>query len=228
MNSLVTNNNKPTLTGTANPGPQATTISSVTLVVNGQDLTATVNPFTLAWTATVGTALADGTYDVQVTATDNDNHSTTRTVTGVLVIDTEAPSATVNSLVADTGQPTLTGTVTDPSPSSGIASVAVAVNGQNLTATVNGTSWSATVATALVPGTYNVQVTATDKAGNTASSTATGALTVQRRHHAARQQGGRYGRHRLLHGRQLHGGRYHPVVREHGQRRYEAQRRRRL
>jgi cyclophilin family peptidyl-prolyl cis-trans isomerase len=94
--------------------------------------------------------------------------------------DTSNPTVTATAQVAATNEPVLTGTANPSSPSDGIARVIVVVVGadtrQTLTATVNGTSWSAAVPVALPGGTYNVQATATDEAGNTAF--ATGTLTV--------------------------------------------------
>jgi uncharacterized repeat protein (TIGR01451 family) len=95
-----------------------------------------------------------------------------------IIIDTLPPSVTVTSLTTKNTTPTITGTVTDSSPSSGVASVVVVVNGQTIPATVNGTNWTANVSTALGDGTYDVQATAADKAGNQHTITATGALVV--------------------------------------------------
>ena len=83
-----------------------------------------------------------------------------------------------NPLVTDNNEPTLTGTVTDPSPSSGLAGVTVVVNGQTLTATVNGTAWNVAVPVVLPDGIYDVQATARDNAGNTGSDSTTNELTV--------------------------------------------------
>ena len=54
---------------------------------------------------------------------------------------------TVNPLVTNNNKPALSGTVTDPSPSSGIASVTMVVSGQTLAATVNGGNWNVAVPT---------------------------------------------------------------------------------
>ena len=103
-------------------------------------------------------------------------------------MDTVVPTVTVNPLVTNNGKPTLTGTVSDVGPSSGIAGVTVVVNGQTLKATVSTTvdpgtgaisgTWSAVVTKALAGGTYDVKATATDKTGNTTVYTASKALTV--------------------------------------------------
>jgi hypothetical protein len=95
--------------------------------------------------------------------------------------DTTDPIVTADALTATTSTPVLTGTAsTSSSAEASIAQVMVVVKGdqtsRTLAATVNGTTWSAAVSTALPDGTYDVQATATDKSGNTAFATAT--LTV--------------------------------------------------
>ena len=95
-----------------------------------------------------------------------------------IAIDTVAPAVTITPLDTNNNKPTITGTVTDPAPSSGIASVTVVVNGQTLTATVSGTTWSVAVPTALSDGTYSVQATALDIAGNSASTSSPNGLIV--------------------------------------------------
>jgi cyclophilin family peptidyl-prolyl cis-trans isomerase len=85
-----------------------------------------------------------------------------------LTFDSLPPAVTVNALTTNDTTPTLTGTVNDSS-----AKVMVAVNGQALTATVSGNTWSVVVPTALTAGTYTVLATATDLAGNTGAGSGT-------------------------------------------------------
>ena len=73
------------------------------------------------------TALADGTYDVKATATDNAGNVGTDNTTNELTVDTVKPTVTVNTLTTNNNKPTLTGTVNDPTPSSGISGVTVTV-----------------------------------------------------------------------------------------------------
>ena len=117
VTTRVENVNKPTVNGTLNAQFAAKEIASMSVVVGGQTLTAAVNG--VAWSAMVPKAMADGTYDVQATATTVDGFSGNVNATGALVVDTATPTVTVNSLLTNDSTPTLTGTVNDPAPSSG-------------------------------------------------------------------------------------------------------------
>ena len=146
------------------------------MVVDGQTLTATVNGNT--WSVAVPTAPADRTYDVQAAARDQAGNQGTDVTNDELIVDTAPPTVTVDALATNGCQPRLTGTVGDPVPSSGIASVTVMVGGQTLTATVSGETWSADVFTARLAGTYDVQATVADKAGNSVSDATTDELVI--------------------------------------------------
>ncbi len=89
-----------------------------------------------------------------------------------IVSDTTAPTVAANALNTKSTTPTLTGTVDDST-----ATVSVSVGGQTLAATVSGTTWSATAA-ALAEGTYTIDVTATDAAGNVGTSSLANGLVV--------------------------------------------------
>ncbi|MDB5311794.1 MAG: Cadherin domain protein [Gemmataceae bacterium] len=168
--SLTTNNATPTLTGTVDD-PTAT----VSVTVGGQTVAATVTGST--WSAAVPTALAAGTYDISVTATDTAGNTRTATATGGLVIDTTPPTVTIDP--TPTSAAAVTGTAADTP--TGVAAVAVSIsNGTNFwdgsgfnsltqqflpaTTTDNWATWSYQFGGA--PGTYTVQVRATDAAGN--------------------------------------------------------------
>jgi hypothetical protein len=190
INPLVTKNNMPALIGTVSDPSPSSGIAGVTvaMVVNGQQLTLPATIKNGTWSAPLTTTVPDGTYHVQATAVDNAGNTTIVTATGGLIVDTVAPNVTVNPLLTNKSKPTLTGTVSDVGPSSGIAGVTVVVNGQTVKATLSTTldpvtgtisgTWSAVLTTALASGTYNVQATATDKAGNSTVYTASQALTV--------------------------------------------------
>jgi len=174
-NPLTTNDPTPTLTGTVDD-PDAT----VTVVVGGQTITASVTGTT--WTADVPTPLADGTYDITVTAADALGNSTTTTLTGGLVIDTTAPSVAISppSAPLTAGGPiTFTVTYADATAltvmlsdgdvmlvTTGTATGTASVSGSGLvwTVTVSGITGDGSIGIVLAAG------TATDAAGNAAGA----------------------------------------------------------
>ncbi|MDN3389454.1 Ig-like domain-containing protein, partial [Pseudoalteromonas sp. APC 4017] len=92
----LTNDNTPAVSGTSDAGEGAT----VTVVVTDKDgttqtLSATVDD-TGNWAVSPNTALPDGEFTVDVSVRDGVGNETTETVTGV--IDTDAPSLTVNGV----------------------------------------------------------------------------------------------------------------------------------
>jgi|SRR5579883_678212 len=106
-------------------------------------------------------------------ATDSSNNPNVASSTISVTFDTVAPTITVNSLTTNNPTPGITGTVDDPT-----ATVVVVVNGQTLPATVTGNTWSTTVTSPLPDGSYSVTATATDKAGNSNSTTNASGLIV--------------------------------------------------
>jgi hypothetical protein len=175
---IVTNDNTPMITGTVTDASPSSGITDVTVLVAGQTLHATITGTT--WSVTPAT-VADGKYDITATATDAAGNSGQTTATGGLTVDTQAPVVTVNPLTTGDSTPTLTGTISDPAPSSGIQnSVTVVITGAagsgfsplTITGTATATSWTATVppGSSLPVGTYFVVATVTDNAGNPGSS----------------------------------------------------------
>ncbi|MCY2987243.1 MAG: FG-GAP-like repeat-containing protein, partial [Planctomycetota bacterium] len=120
---------------------------------------------------------ADGVHRLELFAQDACGNTTQAFAVG-FTLDTTPPVVTVSRLVIRNAKPTLSGAVSDATPTSGVAEVSVVVGGQTLTATVNGGTWSVLVPTALPDGTYNVAATATDAVGNTASDGTSNELTV--------------------------------------------------
>lgn len=91
--------------------------------------------------------------------------------------DNTAPVVTMTPLTTTDSSPALTGTVDDTT-----ASLSVTVDGQTLPALNFGTgSWSLSdnQLTPLAPGTYDVQVTATDAAGNAGTDTTNDELVIE-------------------------------------------------
>ncbi len=164
----ITNDNTPTISGVTEPG------ASVKVVVGGQTLTTTANA-SGAWSVTPTTVLADNTYTPVVTVTDVSGNTATvngtafkvdtvTTVTVALASASDTGSSTTDNITKVT-TPTFSGTA-EPG-----ASIKVVVGGQTLTTTADATTgaWSVTAAT-LPAGSYAPVVTATDKAGNTATA----------------------------------------------------------
>lgn len=174
---LVTNDNTPMLTGTVYDPPSSGGMDKVLVTVEGHTVTLPLNGNPI-WSVHWPFRVDDGPHDVQATAFDKAGNSATDTTTGELAVDTVAPVVNVDSLWTDDDTPTLSGTVTDQGPSSGIAKVVVVVGSQTLTATLNGTTWSVEVPTPLPDATYDVQATATDNAGSSNSLRGADELTV--------------------------------------------------
>ncbi len=171
---LATNDNTPALNGTIDDAAATILVS-----VDGTLYTATNNQdgtWTLADNA-INPALADGVYDVQVTATDSVGNVGTDTTTNELTIDTVPPVVGVDVLATNDSTPALSGTIDDAA-----ATILVSVDGTLYTATNNqdGT-WTLadnTINPALADGIYDVQVTATDSVGNVGTDTTTNELTI--------------------------------------------------
>ncbi|MFC1586328.1 DUF2341 domain-containing protein, partial [Fibrobacterota bacterium] len=162
-NSLTTNDAAPPLTGTVTDPTAAILVS-----VAGQDNLAAVNNGDGTWALADNTlsTLADGSYDVDVSATDSLGNTGTHAGSGELTVDSRVPGVTVDSLVTGVLSPEITGTVTDF-----LATVSVTIGGQTIAAFVDvDSSWSVAAGqfTGLTPGSrYDVQVSATNALGST-------------------------------------------------------------
>ncbi|MGI3153016.1 retention module-containing protein, partial [Aeromonas veronii] len=166
-----TNDTTPTLTGTTD----APVGSIVTLLVtdtngNQQTLTAIVTP-SGTFTVDVVTPLAEGSYTVTATVTDPAGNTGSATDSGS--VDVTAPAITVDAPdnTNDT-TPTITGT-TNAVPGSTVTLVVTDANGiqQTLTTTVQPDGgYRVDVTTPLTEGSYQVDASVTDPAGNTANA----------------------------------------------------------
>lgn len=162
----ITNNPKPVLQGTSEPG------SIINVIIGGMTLT-TVTNADGQWYLSPGMNLPDGVYHYQVTATDEAGN--TATVNNTVTIDTTAPDATFTlSAATDSGQqgdfltnvpqPVLVGK-TEPG-----AHVILTLNGNVYKATADQQGqWELKIAPALDDGSYEFTVETTDIAGNTAT-----------------------------------------------------------
>ena len=175
VSTLVTNDTRPALSGTVNDNTAA-----ITVAVGGQTRTATNNgngTWTLADNV-INPALAQGVYNVAVTATDLAGNSGTDATNNELRIDTTAPSVTIDTLVTSDTRPPLTGTTNDTT-----AVIRIDVGGQtNLAATNTGNgTWTLadnTINPALGNATFNVVARATDAAGNVGTDATASELTI--------------------------------------------------
>ncbi|QXB00337.1 retention module-containing protein [Aeromonas sp. FDAARGOS 1416] len=174
-----TNDTTPTLTGTTD-APAGSTVTLLVTDANGnqQTLTAIVTP-SGTFTVDVVTPLAEGSYTVTATVTDPAGNTGTATDNGS--VDVTAPTITVDAPDNTTDTtPTITGT-TNAAPGSIVTLVVTDANGtqQTLTAIVQpGGSYSVDVTTPLAEGSYKVDASVTDPAGNTGTATDDGSVDV--------------------------------------------------
>lgn len=159
VNALTTSDQTPELSGTIDD--ESATIS---VTVNGQTNTPTINSGLNTWTLADNTltTLDEGSYDVVVSATDAANNTGTDATDNELTIDLTAPTVTIDTLYTQNQTPTITGTVDDPD-----ATITVSINGEPYDATNNedGT-WSYTVLSSLAESAYSLTATATDPYSN--------------------------------------------------------------
>ncbi|MGR6749831.1 retention module-containing protein, partial [Aeromonas veronii] len=166
-----TNDTTPTLTGTTD-APAGSTVTLLVTDANGnqQTLTAIVTP-SGTFTVDVVTPLAEGTYTVTATVTDPAGNTGTATDDGS--VDVTAPTITVDAPDNTTDTtPTITGT-TNAAPGSTVTLVVTDANGtqQTLTTTVQPDGgYRVDVTTPLTEGSYQVDASVTDPAGNTANA----------------------------------------------------------
>ncbi|MRS17313.1 BapA prefix-like domain-containing protein [Enterobacteriaceae bacterium RIT691] len=182
-NGQLTNDNTPTLTGTAEAG---STIS----VYDGSTLLGTTVATGGNWTFTPGSALTDGSHTLTVTATDAAGNVSPPTAGFVVMVDATAPvTPAITSIVDDI--PNIVGNVgngqytNDANPTlNGTAEANSTVriyDGSTLltTLTASGTgTWNWTPTVALSQGNHSFTVTSTDAAGNLSPTSAAATIIV--------------------------------------------------
>ena len=133
------------------------------------------------WTLKLDEDLPDNTYDVVATVTDKAGNSATDRGIGEVMVDASAPPVpSVNTLLTRQRQPVITGAW----PSKEAEKLTVAVGSKTYVAgagdglATDGDNWTLRISENLPDGTYNVNATATDSAGNTAVSASEGDLVV--------------------------------------------------
>ena len=185
VTAQLTNSETPVISGTASIG----TGETLSVEVNGVVYTAGDGHLvdngdgTWALTIPMGDALPEGFFDVMVTVTDAAGNSSSENSTNELTIDlTPPPVPTVNSLLTNTGTPVFGGNVTlatGDTLSVEVNNVIYTVGDAHLIDNGDG-SWDLTipVSNALDEGTYEVQATVTDAAGNSATDSTSNELIV--------------------------------------------------
>ena len=167
VNSLITNVNPPTITGTATvaAGESLTVhVNAVTYTDGDSNLTLTGTD----WTLNVPANLNEGTYAVTVTVTDDTDPARSSSATGTVTVDTTPPAVpTVTGGFKRDSRPSITGTATvgdGESLTVEVAGTTYSVGDGNLFHT--GNDWTLLVSQPLVDGVYTVIATVTDLAGN--------------------------------------------------------------
>ena len=169
-----TNNNRPTLVGTAEA-------NSIVKVYDGATLLGTVTANSSGnWSLALTTALTNGTHSITATASDTAGNVSTASPAVPLVIDTVAPTIPVVTgltVATDTGvsntdeitnlnKPTLTGTA-EANSTVRVFDGAILLG----TVTADGSgNWSLPISTALANGTHAITATSSDTAGNVSAA----------------------------------------------------------
>ncbi|MFZ8198846.1 BapA/Bap/LapF family large adhesin [Alteromonas portus] len=173
------NDTTPTLSGTTDATPGSTVTLTITdSAGNTQTVTATVQADG-TYSVDVPAELTEGEFIVNASVTDEAGNTATTDTTGV--IDTTAPSITIDTIATGNDTtPTLSG-ATDATPGSTVTLTITdsAGNTQTVIATVQADgTYSADVPAELAEGEFTVNASVTDEAGNTANADAQGAIDV--------------------------------------------------
>ncbi|AWN43003.1 hypothetical protein DK389_24040 [Methylobacterium durans] len=166
----LTNDNTPTLTGTAEPGATVTILNG-TLVLG-----TAVADGTGAFSFTPTTPLPDGTTSLTATARDAAGNLSGASIAATVTVDTGAPTAPVIDALGPTNDttPTITGTAE-------AGATVTLLNGTAVlgTAVADATgAFSFTPATPLAAGTASLTATARDPAGNLSPASAAVSVTI--------------------------------------------------
>ncbi|WP_143092689.1 Ig-like domain-containing protein [Arsenicibacter rosenii] len=172
-NGSRTNNNKPTVSGTAEAG------STVTVTIDNTDIGTTTADASGNWTFTISSALSDGSHTAKARATDDVGNTGPDSNTNTFTVDTTAPpapvlSAPANGAVLSSARPTVSGTAEAGS------TVTVTIDNTDIgTTTANASgNWSYTINSALSEGAHTVKARATDDVGNTGIISSTNSFTI--------------------------------------------------
>ena len=173
-NNAITDDNTPTLSGTAEAGAIVTILDGTTVLGS---VTAGSNG---AWNFTTA-ALSNGVHPLSVTVKDAAGNTSAASATVSITVDTVAPNASTLVITNDSGSTPVTvpngGAINDSTPVlSGTAeagSLVIIRDGTSVLGSVtvsSGGTWSFTTST-LTQGTHPLSVTVTDPAGNVSATT---------------------------------------------------------
>jgi len=155
--------------------PNGIDVSSVTVVVNGGDVTtgAAISESGFSWAG----SLPDGVRSVQVFVSDTLGNEAS--ASWAFTIDTVAPVVTgmapANGAAMNNSRPAISASFSDATSGVNVASVRLLINGTDVAAmaTVTGSGVSYTPSAALPDGAATVEIRVSDNAGNEATATST-------------------------------------------------------
>ncbi|MFY0685832.1 MAG: T9SS type A sorting domain-containing protein [Cyclobacteriaceae bacterium] len=168
---VVSNDNTPRITGTV------TEHASIILSIADSLYEAALLPGDTSWELADNliSPLADGSYDLIITAIDSIGNTGTDTVLNALKIDATAPVVGVDLITTSVTSPQLSGDISDPS-----ATVMIQLGDSTYAPIVNDTAWIISAGTIpdLAIGFYEIGATATDSVGNIGEDTSIFELTI--------------------------------------------------
>ena len=171
------NDTTPTLSGTTDATPGSTVTLTITDSAGNTQTVTTIVQADGTYSVDVPAELAEGEFTVNASVTDEAGNTATTDTTGV--IDTTAPSITIDTIATGNDTtPTLSGT-TDATPGSTVTLTITdsAGNTQTVAATVQADgTYSVDVPAELAEGEFTVNASVTDEAGNTATTDTTGVI----------------------------------------------------
>lgn len=185
-NGGLTNDARPTLSGTAEAG------STVTIYDGGTLLGTAQVQGNGSWTFTPTTPLGNGSHSLSVTASDAAGNASAPTAGFSIVVDTTPPATpSIASIIDDVAGGVINGPIGNNQPTNDArptlsgtteanATVNIYDNGAFVTSvTADGSgNWNYTPPTALGQGAHAFTITATDVAGNTSGMSAAAAIVV--------------------------------------------------
>jgi|GEM_PF-1926148 len=166
-NNSFTTNNRPTISGTAEPFSTVTVKES-----NGNTICSGTTTVGGTWSCTPASALPDATYVITARATDRANNTGPASNAVTFTVKANSPpapviSAPLNNSVSANNRPTISGSA-EPFSTVTVRNGSGAVVCSGVTSSSG--AWSCTPTTALADGLYTITAQATDRANNVSPS----------------------------------------------------------